>query len=182
MQWRSFRERSNFPQIWFQDLSSLEFEVSKSSMWKHTTLCDKGVFSFTILTTLTTNWAQIFGGSLFYAYVEIHQVRRLVFVNYQQCPVALNINLKWLNCHRSSRRETPLITTVWADSLVVGCVFIAVGKFNFLGESCQKQLEYLGASMLLLILAIVTLINPTKKEDEEKLLPWSMADHSVQPS
>ena len=99
MQWRSFRERSNFPQIWFQDLSSLEFEVSKSSMWKHTTLCDKGVFSFTILTTLTTNWAQIFGGSLFYAYVEIHQVRRLVFVNYQQCPESLRTTELHANHH-----------------------------------------------------------------------------------
>ena len=26
--------------------SELDFEVSKSSIWKHTTLCDKGVFSF----------------------------------------------------------------------------------------------------------------------------------------
>ena len=30
------------------------------------------------LATTTTNWAQIFTGLLFYAYVEIHQVRRLV--------------------------------------------------------------------------------------------------------
>ena len=28
------------------ETSDLEFEVSKSSIWKHTTLCDKGVFSF----------------------------------------------------------------------------------------------------------------------------------------
>ena len=36
-----------------------------------------------------TNWAQIFTGLLFYAYVEIHQVRILVFDNYKTCPVPL---------------------------------------------------------------------------------------------
>ena len=30
-----------------------------------------------------TDWAQIFTGLLFYAYVEIHQLWRLVFDNYQ---------------------------------------------------------------------------------------------------
>ena len=32
-----------------------------------------------------TDWAQIFTGLLFYAYDGIHQVRRLVFDNYQTC-------------------------------------------------------------------------------------------------
>ena len=32
---------------------------------------------------------QIFTGLLFFAYVEIHQVRRLVFDNYQWCPLSL---------------------------------------------------------------------------------------------
>ena len=32
---------------------------------------------------------QIFTGMLFCAYVEIHQVRRQVFDNYQRCPVSL---------------------------------------------------------------------------------------------
>ena len=41
------------------------------------------------LTTSTTNWVQIFIGLLFCACVEIHQVRRLVFDNYQRCPVSL---------------------------------------------------------------------------------------------
>ena len=53
------------------ETSRLEFEVSKSSIWKHTTSCDKGVFFFhSYLATPTTNWAQIFTGLLFYAYVE----------------------------------------------------------------------------------------------------------------
>ena len=36
-----------------------------------------------------TNWAQIFTGLLFYAYDGIHQVRTLVFDNYQTCTVPL---------------------------------------------------------------------------------------------
>ena len=45
------------------ETSELDFEVSKASIWKHTTLCDKGVFSF--IATLTTNWPKIFTGLLF---------------------------------------------------------------------------------------------------------------------
>ena len=63
--------------------SELDFEVSKSSISEHTTLCDNCVFSFIISETSMTNWAQIFTGLLFYAYVEKHHVRRLVFDNYQ---------------------------------------------------------------------------------------------------
>ena len=43
------------------------------------------------LATLTTNWDQIFTGLLFCAYVETHQVRRLVYDNYRRCPVSLKI-------------------------------------------------------------------------------------------
>ena len=51
------------------ETSSLEFEVSKSSIWKHKTLCDKGVFSCVFISQLapTINRAQIFTGLLFYA-------------------------------------------------------------------------------------------------------------------
>ena len=35
------------------------------------------------------NLVQIFTDLFLYAYVEIHQVGRLVFDNYQMCPVAL---------------------------------------------------------------------------------------------
>ena len=73
------------------ETSDLEFEVSKSSIWKHTTSCDKGVFSFIIISQLRRPIELKFSqGLLFYAYVEIHQVRRLVFDNYQQCPVPLS--------------------------------------------------------------------------------------------
>ena len=47
------------------------------------------------LATPTTNRAQIFTGLLFYAYyVEIHQVGRLVFDNYQQCQMSLKTTKK----------------------------------------------------------------------------------------
>ena len=65
--------------------SDLELEVSKSSIWKHTTSCDKFFSSFIIISQLQRpiRWAEIFTGLLFYVYFEIHQVRRLVFENYQ---------------------------------------------------------------------------------------------------
>ena len=34
------------------ETSDLEFEVSKSSIWTHTTSCDKGVYSFIIISQL----------------------------------------------------------------------------------------------------------------------------------
>ena len=78
-----FEKEVNFHEFDFET-SSLEFEVSKSSIWKPTAWCDKDVFFFhSYLATPTTNWAQIFTGLLFCAYVEIHQVRRLVFDVYQ---------------------------------------------------------------------------------------------------
>ena len=40
------------------------------------------------------NWAQIFISLLFHAYVAIHQVRILVFDNYQGCPVPLKQSLQ----------------------------------------------------------------------------------------
>ena len=43
------------------------------------------------LATSMTNWVKIFTDLLFYAYVGIHQVRILVFDNYQRCPVPLNL-------------------------------------------------------------------------------------------
>ena len=72
------------------ETSDLEFEVSKSSIWKHTTLCDKGVFSIIVISQLRwPDWAKISTGLLFYAYyVEVHQVRKLVFdiiINSVQC-------------------------------------------------------------------------------------------------
>ena len=54
--WRSFRERRNFPQIWFRDLRY--FEVSKSSIWKHTFWWQWCFFFHCYLGTFTTDWAQ----------------------------------------------------------------------------------------------------------------------------
>ena len=74
-----FEQEVTFHEFDFET-SSLEFEVLKSSIWEHTTSCDKGVFFFhSYLATPTTNRAQIFTGLLLNAYVEIYQVRRLVF-------------------------------------------------------------------------------------------------------
>ena len=69
---------SNFQQIWFRDLK-FRIEVSKSSIWKHTTSCDQGFFSFIVISQLRwpieLKFSQI---CYFYAYVEIHQVRKFV--------------------------------------------------------------------------------------------------------
>ena len=70
------------------DTSSLEFEVSKSSIWKHPTSCDKGVFFFQLSRNSDDQSRSNYTGLLFYRYVEKHQVRRLVFDNYQKCPVS----------------------------------------------------------------------------------------------
>ena len=57
----------------------IQDEVSISSIWKHAhNLRDEGVFSSIILSQLlTTNWVKLFTSLLCYAYVWIHQVRRL---------------------------------------------------------------------------------------------------------
>ena len=57
-----FEQEVTFHEFDFQT-SSLECEVPKSSIWKHTTSCDKGVLFFhSYLATPTTNQAQIFTG------------------------------------------------------------------------------------------------------------------------
>ena len=59
-------------------------------IWNHTSLCNKGVFFFHYyLATLKTNWVKMFTDLLLCPYFGIHQVRRLVFDNYQRCPVPL---------------------------------------------------------------------------------------------
>ena len=64
--------------------SDLEFEVSKSSIWKHSTSCDKCVFFFHYyLANSMTIWAEMFTGLLFYAFVGIQQLWRVVFDSYQ---------------------------------------------------------------------------------------------------
>ena len=46
-----FEKEAIFHEFDFET-SDLEFEVSKSSIWKNTTWCDKGVFSFIIISQL----------------------------------------------------------------------------------------------------------------------------------
>ena len=46
-----------------------------------------------------TNWAQIFTGLLFYGYDGIHQVRRLVFDNYQMVTFPLRQNCQYYQYH-----------------------------------------------------------------------------------
>ena len=60
------------------ETSDLELEVSKPTIPKHTTSCDKDVFSSIIIVPLRR---LTFTGLICYAYVEIHTVRRLVFDN-----------------------------------------------------------------------------------------------------
>ena len=87
MKCHSFRERSNFPRIWFRDLRFRTWGLEIKHM-KANNLVWQGCFFFHYyLANWTTDWAQICTGWLFYVYVEIHQVRRLVFDNYQLCPL-----------------------------------------------------------------------------------------------
>ena len=85
-----------------------------------TQLVRQGCFFFHFsLPTLTTNWAQIFTGLLFYEYVEIHQVRRLVFDNYQTCLVLL-ITDSDINTPVRIQQISPLsLTPVCVVSLVL---------------------------------------------------------------
>ena len=67
------------------ETSDLEFEIPKSSIWKHTTSCDEGVFHFIHISQLQRPIELKFSLVFYFmhTYVEIHQVRRLVFDNYQ---------------------------------------------------------------------------------------------------
>ena len=52
LNWRSFREKKViFHEIDFET-SELDIYVSKSSIWKHTSSCDNGVFSLIIISQL----------------------------------------------------------------------------------------------------------------------------------
>ncbi len=84
----SFREWGIFP----QNLNLRKALGMKpfSRVWK-CTICTKGVFSLvTFLATLMTNWAKMFPLFCHFMHsVGIHQVRILVFDNYQKCTLPL---------------------------------------------------------------------------------------------
>ena len=78
---------------WYKTL----WKTTPSCICKHTAMCTRVLFfCHYYLATSIPDWAQILAGLLFYAYVEIQQVRRLVLDNYQQCPVSLS-NYVWLS-------------------------------------------------------------------------------------
>ena len=77
-----------------------------------------------------TDWAQISTGLLFNAYVEIHQVRRLVFDNYQQCPLSLSQKTKEGNF----TSEIVLLTNVQVRQLLGK--FINVWLFDKFVQNC----------------------------------------------
>ena len=91
-----FQKEEIFREFDFET-SELEFEIPKSSVYKHTTSCDKGVFVSIIISQLQrpiefTNFHSFF---LFCAYVKIHQVRRLVFDNNQYVQCVFNPEQKY---------------------------------------------------------------------------------------
>ena len=71
---------------------------------KHTSFLQQGLFFFHYSpANLMNNWAKIFTGLLFCAYVGIHQVRILVLDYYQRCPVP------WINCNKLICKRTSFI-------------------------------------------------------------------------
>ena len=65
-----FWERSNFPRIWFQDLRFRIWGLKINHLNAHNFMLQECFFFHYYLATSTTNWAQIFTGLLFNAYVE----------------------------------------------------------------------------------------------------------------
>ena len=66
--------------------------MNRNQASKSTQLVWQGCFFFRLsLATSTTNWVQHSTCLLFYAYVEIHQVRRLDFDNHQKCTIPLSL-------------------------------------------------------------------------------------------
>ena len=64
-------------------------EISNSSIWKHTSCATRVCFLPLFFATSTNNEVQMFTALLFYAYVKIHQVRRLVFHKKVPMPLIL---------------------------------------------------------------------------------------------
>ena len=83
------QERSNFPRIWFRDLKFRIWGLEIKHQKAHNFVWQGCFFFHYYLATSMTDWDKIFTGLLFYAYIEIHQVRRLVFDNYQTCTFPL---------------------------------------------------------------------------------------------
>ena len=71
------------------------------------------------LANLMTNWAKIFTGLVFYAYVGIHQVRNMVFDNYQRCLVHFNCLDCWHSPFEYKHVSIPVIGQIKSAVLVL---------------------------------------------------------------
>ena len=79
------------------ETSELDFEASKSSIWKHTTLCDKGVFSYIIL-----------------------QLRRPVELKFSQ--VCYFMHICWDTAsEKTGLWEIPIVSTAFNNIVVQPC-------------------------------------------------------------
>ena len=118
---RSFREvilrkfdfeTSNLELMWGLEIKQLK---------AHKFVWQECFFYLYFLATSTTNWALIFTGVLFYAYVETHQMRRLVFDNYLlKCPLStvfqsgilsnwhIKLCTNWTTSHYLSLKRKPI--------------------------------------------------------------------------
>ena len=67
LKWSSFRERSNFPQIWFRYLRLRIWGLEIKHLNAHNFAWQGCFFFHYYLATSTTDWAQIFTGLVFYA-------------------------------------------------------------------------------------------------------------------
>ena len=103
-----------------------------------------------------TNLAQIFKGLLFYGYVEIHQVRRLVYDNYQTCTFRLTTIVRLVPNGDQSRRaifsrarfaglkgtvDTVVNRPYAHDVISVGRPHLEVKRRLFIGQSCALGVQ-----------------------------------------
>ena len=134
---------------WFRDLN-LTREVSKSSIWKHTTSCDKGAFSST-RNFDDQYWVHIFTGLLFVCIMLRYTKKKLedwslttkgvshyeptltfhfecIFLtSIKLCVLAYTVLTKY-NCFRSSRHFTRDYALC---ELHVGIILTLYAKMNF---------------------------------------------------
>ena len=91
LKWRSFRERSNFPRIWFRDLRFTIWGLEIKRLKAHNFVwpwCDKGVFSF----------------------INISQLRRPSELKYSQICYFM---LRYTNCEDYSLWQFPKVSSVF---------------------------------------------------------------------
>ena len=130
--------------------SDLEFEDSKSSIWKRTTPCDKSVYFFHYyLATMITDWAQIFTGWLFCCFGCLHLESQIL--KYKHLHIGKRFaNVKWSleilkrgiismivekNHSFSDRASFTLIEGFllsWQDKVCIRASFTSSESFNYI--------------------------------------------------